>query len=238
MTLVINHNTLSHKARIKGHSSGRQPNIARNKARHSEGIGLRDSERGMVAWPANPARRRGPGARVLVLAVEKRLESKAAGPGRPARGADRAGQGGLHDDGPGILLPGPSQVGVGVGGDGAVVDGDARVLVGARAALRCDEVVAAAGPRRDAAALEDGRGVAEDEVDGAGDVGLPVELALGVGVEAVLVALDGAFVHHRAVRADPQRHGLVLVWAGAVLERYVSRDKTVSHRACKNLLWF
>lgn len=47
---------------------------------------------------------------------------------------------------------------------------------------------------RDVAALENDGGVSEDEVDGAGYVGLTVELAFGESVECVLVSVDGASV--------------------------------------------
>ena len=49
------------------------------------------------------------------------------------------------------------------------------------------------------AVLEDHGGVAEDEVDGAIDVAVAVELLLGVDVECVLVALEAALVVDREV---------------------------------------
>lgn len=55
----------------------------------------------------------------------------------------------------------------------------------------------AAPAKKEVAALEDGRGVSEDEVDGAVDAALSVELPEGEGVEGVLVAGDGAPVEDR-----------------------------------------
>nr|GMC83740.1 hypothetical protein BHE74_00043207 [Ipomoea batatas] len=57
--------------------------------------------------------------------------------------------------------------------------------------------------------LDHGRGVAEDEVDGAGDVAVPVELPLAVGVESVLVGVDFAAVDDGLVGSEPQRHRLI-----------------------------
>lgn len=79
------------------------------------------------------------------------------------------------------------------GGDLAVVDGDAGVLVGAGPALRGDEVLDGGGdwlPGIQVAGLEDDHRVPEDVVHGAVDVSFPVELSLGVSVEGVLVADD------------------------------------------------
>ena len=74
--------------------------------------------------------------------------------------------------------------------------GDAGVLVGVGASLGGDGVLLA-GERPTqvyVAALNDGDGVPEDEVDGAIDVAVAVELALGVDVEGVLVSLEAAAV--------------------------------------------
>lgn len=47
--------------------------------------------------------------------------------------------------------------------------------------------------------LDDGGGVAEDEIDGAGDDAVAVELAVGLGVECVLVAFHSAIVEDCSV---------------------------------------
>lgn len=49
-------------------------------------------------------------------------------------------------------------------------------------------------PDQHLAVLKDRGGVAEDEVDGPGDDTLAVELAVDVGVEGVLIAVDLAVV--------------------------------------------
>lgn len=60
------------------------------------------------------------------------------------------------------------------------------------------------------AVLEDSEGVAEDEVDGAGDGAVAVELALGLDVESVLEAVHCAVVEHCLVCCYSECHCLVL----------------------------
>lgn len=71
-------------------------------------------------------------------------------------------------------------------------------------------------PSEDLAVLKNGGAVAEDEVNGAVDVALPVELAEGVRVEGVLVAFDAAAVEGRTVRVDSECDGLAVVWSCCV----------------------
>lgn len=66
-------------------------------------------------------------------------------------------------------------------------------------------------------AVEDGGGVAEDEVDAAFDVGVEVVLAAVVGEEGVLVAEEAAVLEDGAVGADGGGDGPAGV-AGGVLE--------------------
>lgn len=51
-------------------------------------------------------------------------------------------------------------------------------------------------PYENVAVLYDHRCIAEDEIDGAVDVTVSVELAKGVDVESVLVCFDAASVEH------------------------------------------
>lgn len=83
------------------------------------------------------------------------------------------------------------------------MDHDARVLIRVGSALRCDGVLLAWHrlPDVDGAVLDDGGCVAEDEVDGAEDLAVAVELALGVDVESVLVAFEAAPVENGVVGA-------------------------------------
>ena len=64
------------------------------------------------------------------------------------------------------------------------MDGNASVLIGVLLALSSNgvELVGHWLPGLDFAGLKDDSRVAEDEVDGACDVALPVELTVGVGV--------------------------------------------------------
>lgn len=100
------------------------------------------------------------------------------------------------------------------------MQGRARVLVRVRPALRGDRVLLAVrGPARgDHAVLEHDRRVAEDEVDGAGDEAVAVELPQLVRVEGVLVAVDAAAVDDGAVGAHAQGHRLVLLGPRRVLD--------------------
>ena len=79
----------------------------------------------------------------------------------------------------------------------------------------------------DVGVLEDGGGVAEDEVDGAVDLTATVELAIGVGVESVLVSLEAASEEDGFVGAHLYRHRLVPLRAGCVLKRHVSCPKAI-----------
>ena len=116
------------------------------------------------------------------------------------------------------------------------MDGEARVLDRLLTALGCDGVLLAreALSGHDLAVLEHHGPVSEDEVHGACDVALAVELALGVGVEGVLVAVDGAAVEDREVGVRTEGHGLVLLGAGRVLEGYVPCDEPLPFHGCTN----
>lgn len=111
------------------------------------------------------------------------------------------------------------------------------VLVSVGAALGCDHVflagVGAAGV--DVAVLEDSGGVAKDEVDGAGDVAVDVELAVGVDVEGVLVGDHVAVVEGGEVGADAEGHRLVLRGTRCVLESYVPRQESFAYHGCGHM---
>lgn len=81
------------------------------------------------------------------------------------------------------------------------MEGEACGLIGVLAAVGSNGVllVREGLTGKDLTVLEDDGTVAEDEVDGAGDSALPVELAEGVGVEGVLVAVDAAAVEGREI---------------------------------------
>ncbi|GMN37933.1 hypothetical protein TIFTF001_007214 [Ficus carica] len=183
------------------------------------------------------------GPTVHVLAVVQSGQSKRGIPLQPAPGVHQVVDVGLDEDGARVFLPGTAEIRleggldrreVGGSGDFAVEDGDAGVLVGVLAALGGEEVVlvgvGAAGV--EVAVLEDDGGVAEDEVDGAVDVALAVELPEGVGVEGVLVPYEAALVEGREVRAAPERHRLVLARPRRVLEGYALRYEAFPHHRC------
>ena len=83
------------------------------------------------------------------------------------------------------------------------------------------------------AVLENNGCISEDEVNGAGDEGVTVELSVTVGVKSVLVGVNVAPVYHRQVCTDTECHGLVLLWARCVLEPDVLSYKPITNRSCK-----
>ena len=99
-------------------------------------------------------------------------------------------------------------------GDAAVEDDVAGGLVWRGAGL-CGEVAGAVGV--EFGVIEDGGGVAEDEVDAAFDVGVDVVLAAMVGEEGVLMAEEAAVLEDAAVGAVGYGYGLAGV-AGGVFE--------------------
>lgn len=101
---------------------------------------------------------------------------------------------------------------IGGGSDSAFLNDNPSVLIWVCSSLCSDHVplagIGAAGV--DVAVLDDGSGIAEDEVDGADDDALDVELAVGVDVECVLIGEHVAAVKSREVGANTESHRLVL----------------------------
>lgn len=232
------------QSRVELHSGGRQPGVPEYEIGHRELVRLGRRHSWVAPRPAHPPSDGRPRPPIHVLPVVQRTQRKLAAPRLPTGRVHRLVHVRLHHHRPRVLLPRPAEERpklallrrqVGGGGDLTIVDGGTGVLVRVSPALRRDGVLVApvAGlPRVDVAVLEDGSGVAEDKVDGAVDVGVPVELAVGMGVEGVLVALDGATVDDGPVRADPQSHPLVLGRAGGVLEGDVPRHESFSSSSC------
>lgn len=193
----------------------------------------------MVARPLDAGRESSPGAVVLVLAVPQSGEREVTVPLKPAAGLNEGAHVGVDVDGPGELLPGAAQVG-GLGGeDEAVLDGEAGALVRVLAALGGDGdlLERERHAREDAAPLEHGRAVAEDEVDCAVDVALPVELPQRVRVQRVLVPLEAALEECRLVRVHAHRHRLVLFWPRRVAERHAAAYKPFARHRCHVNSW-
>lgn len=114
------------------------------------------------------------------------------------------------------------------------MDRDAGVLVGIDLALSGDGVLLALerAPRENVAGLEDGGGVAEDEIDGAVDTAFAVELAEGMDVESILVGVEFAAVEDNEISAREDGDGLLLDGTGGVLECHVYGGETFAENRC------
>lgn len=114
------------------------------------------------------------------------------------------------------------------------MDREAGVLNGLLSALGRDRVllVGEAFAGKDLAVLEYDSSVPEHEVDGACDLAFAVELALGVGVESVLVPVKSATVEYREVGVGPEGDRLVLFGPGRVFERYVPGYEPLTFHSC------
>ena len=198
----------------------------------------------METRPRDPTRGVRPGARVIVLGVVQSGQRLIAAPLVPTRGLDHAIQVGLHDNRPRIVLPRPTEVGLGSavagrqvssGTKGAIVKRRASNLVRVSAALSGDRIeLALEGEARvDVARLEDDGGVAKDEVNGAVDVAFAVELAVGVGVEGVLVGLEAAPEEGGEVGAAAERNGLAFARPRRVSDRQVHGEEALPRHDCK-----
>ena len=85
--------------------------------------------------------------------------------------------------------------------------------------------------------LEHNCRVSEDEVNGACDDGVTVELPVGVGVECVLKGIYPATVYDGFVGPDTECNCLVLLWACRVLEPDVLSYKSITNSSCIANIW-
>lgn len=171
---------------IKFYTGRRQPILAVEERPDGELCGLGVCKTGPVTGPFDPLLHVGSRPTILILPVKY-----AAGwvlPAHPFLPPDGLQEGPnlrLHNHGGGKFLPWPPQVSGGsetvvVGRKSAFLNGNAGVLVDVLFALGCDgvELIGKWLPGPDIAVLEYHGGVAEDEVDGASDVAVPVELTV------------------------------------------------------------
>ncbi|CAA6664574.1 unnamed protein product [Spirodela intermedia] len=202
---------------VEGEGRRLQPSVARDELGDGEANGIVVAHE-MVPRPLDSFLRRRPRPAVRVLAEVERPQSLIPHPLRP----------------PGRVY---QAVGLGApqarreffrGEDGAVLNGDAGVLVGIVAALGDDGVglTRDGHPGEDIAGLEHDGSVAEDEVDGTVDVALPVELAEGVHIEGVLVSRHDAAVERREVSVHSEGRCLALRRPRCVVESYVPCEES------------
>lgn len=106
---------------------------------------------------------------------------------------------------------------------------DSGVLIGILPALGRHEIVIAVFSGVKVAALEDNRGVSENEVYGPIYISLSVELTLGESVEGVLVTDNGASEDHRSIRSDSKGNSLPLARTRIVHNGYVPSNESIAH---------
>lgn len=115
------------------------------------------------------------------------------------------------------------------------MEDDPRGLSALRSALGGDDalLIFEGFPDDHLAVLEDGGCVAEDEIDGAGDGAVTVKLAVGVGVECILVAVHLAVVENGLIRLNSEGHGLVFFRSGGVFESHVFGHESRTDHRCE-----
>lgn len=226
---------------IKVYIGSRQPILAVQEGPNGELSGLGIRKTGLVTGPSDPLVHVWSWPTILILTIKY-----AAGwvlPAHPFLPPNRIQESSnlrLHNHRRRKLLPWPPQISGGaetviVGRKSAFLNRNAGVLVDVLLTLGCDGVklVGKWLPRPDVAVLEHHRGVAEDEVDGTGDIAVSVELTVWVGVESVLIAIKWTSRHHREVGAGPEGNGLVLGWTGRVDEPHVLPNEPFASNSCK-----
>lgn len=143
----------------------------------------------MKPWPLHSPARPSTSPTIHILPVVQGAEREVTIPFEPPGRGDRPTDRRLHHHRPRVRLPRPPQVRLGrtqavCGQDVALVDRYAGVLVRIRPALgRHGVLLSGEGLAEvEIAVLEEGDSVAEDEVNGAVDVAVAVELTLGIDV--------------------------------------------------------
>jgi hypothetical protein len=114
------------------------------------------------------------------------------------------------------------------------LDDEASGLTRLVPSLSCDDalLVVQRLPDDQFAVLENSNSIAKDEVNCACDGAVTVELALGVGIEGVLVTIYLAIVEDRHVSLDSECHGLVSYCSGRVLKSNVLGHEVISRYCC------
>lgn len=221
------------------HSGRRNPRTSGQEIPDGKLPGLSGTRQNPITGPLHPPAGSGAGAGVHVLSVIKGAQSKTSTPRKPTRRVDQTIDTGFHDNRPRILLIWSTEIAfdgalfgpqVRGGRDTRVLDNNTRVLIRVGSALSGDGVFLSTTRFSDVdvGVLDDGDGVAEDEVDGAVNVAVAVELALRVDVQGVLVAFEAAAVEDGVVGAGPESHRLLILRSGGVFERHVLSDEAVA----------
>jgi len=180
---------------------------------------------------------------VVKLRIIQSAKSKITVPFAPPSRIDDNVHKALHENRPGVIFPGPSEIsfsGIDVRSqiigwsNRAVVDGSARVLIWVGSSLCGDGVELATHwkARIDVTVLEHCRGVSEYEIYGAVDVAFPVELSQGMGVQCVLVSFEAAAVKRGQICAVSECYRLVLLCSGSVADGHIYTHEPCANHRC------
>ena len=193
------------QAKREWKACGPQPTPSSNEPLRTKSLSLSWTCNHLISFPFYPLRSPSTRPSILKLCIKQCIEGKIAIPLMPPSWINHVTNARLHNHSSRILLPWPPKkrleasfhwLQIAAGTDPTLLDHYAGVLVRVEPALSRDRVLLArvGTPGLDGAVLEDDGGVAEDEVDGAGDEAVCEELAVVVDVEGVLVCKEVAAV--------------------------------------------
>lgn len=189
---------------LKLHVSIRQPQIPLNKKLNRKLRCFIIRKIGPIPGPFNPPSNIRPRPTIIILPIKNstiRLHTNV--PFGPAQWAQKRPNLRFHNNSSRIILPWPPKVGrcieiLIISHNGRFLNDNAGVLVRVGFSLSRDGVELAFQrlSRLDRTVLEDHSGVAKDKINGSRNITVAVELTVGMSVESVLVAIEGASVEN------------------------------------------
>lgn len=201
-----------------------------------------DRIHGLDTWPLHPLCGVGTRSLVVVLQVGACFLVSGSHPCHVTLWQEDVVDDGIHDDNLGVFPPWPSEVSdlglyclhAGLTGEVACLEHEpaGAVHLGPSTCWNHALLVCEGLPHHQLAVLEHSHGVAEHEVDGAGDGAVAVELPLGLHVQGVLISVHLAVVEHCLVCGYPECNCLVLVGSCRVLESNAYRHEVIRVHTC------
>lgn len=186
----------------------------------------------MQSFPLNSVRRRRAGAVVPELRVVDGVGDSGARPRHPSLGINQRIHISVHENRPWIAHPWPPQERLDAGEilrwwNVTVLERKpgSTTRVGAALGGYGVELARQGSPGADVAILENGGGIAADEVDCAVDGAVAEELTVGLCVQRVLVPRHFAPVEYSPVAGYCKCHGLIIRSSGGVLEPNVASNE-------------